>query len=363
MPINLATKYSSAIDEVIKSASLTDRAINSDYDFVGTQTVKVYSFGTAPMNDYKASGENRYGIPSELEDSTQEMTMGKKRSFTFTIDKTHAVDSPEGVRDAGKALSRQLSNAVIPEVDAYRLTVIAKNAATKTYTEITKDNAYSVFLDANAGISDKEMPLEGRIAYITSKYYSLIKQDNSFIKASDTAQDMLIRGQVGTVDGVALILTPSGRMPAGASFVITHPIACTSPVKLADYKIHQDPPGLAGHLVEGLIYYDAFVLNNKKNAIAVNYGQALTLTAEMTAKETGTGVVTVKGSVNGGTVVYKTGTSQKEAALGEDISGWTELPADGVISATSGHKAAVAVRDADGKAIATASVITVSVGA
>lgn len=41
----------------------------------------------------------------------------------------------------------------------------------------------------------------------------------------------------------------------------------TSPVKLADYKIHENPQGINGWLVEGRIYYDAFVLNNKKAAI------------------------------------------------------------------------------------------------
>ncbi len=362
MAINLATKYSGAIDEVISRESLTDRAINSDFDFVGAQTVKVYSFGTVPMNDYKASGENRYGTPSELEDSTQEMTMGKKRSFTFTIDKTYAVDSPEGVRDAGKALSRQLRGAVVPELDAYRLSVIAKNAASVSYDEITKENAYSVFLNANAEISDKEMPLDGRIAYISSKFYALIKQDETFVKASEIAQNMLISGQVGSLDGVALILTPSKRLPGGASFIITHPIACTSPVKLADYKIHQDPPGLAGHLVEGLIYYDAFVLNNKKNAIAVNFGHALTLTATMTASESGKGILTVQ-NASGGTLCFKAAASQKAAALGEDISSWDEIPENGEISASSGNKIAVALRDDNGKAIATAEVIAVVVGA
>ena len=30
--------------------------------------------------------------------------MSRKRSFSYTIDKTNAVDSPEGVKDAGKSL-------------------------------------------------------------------------------------------------------------------------------------------------------------------------------------------------------------------------------------------------------------------
>ncbi|MFR7958918.1 MAG: hypothetical protein ACLU6P_00110 [Roseburia intestinalis] len=46
-----------------------------------------------------------------------------------------------------------------------------------------------------------------------------------------------------------------------------HPCATVAPTKLEDYKIHQDPPGISGSLVEGRICYDAFVLDNKKTAI------------------------------------------------------------------------------------------------
>ena len=46
--------------------------------------------------------------------------------------------------------------------------------------------------------------------------------------------------------------------------------ASVSPVKLAEYKTHIDPPGINGTLVEGRIYYDAFVLTNKANGIVVH---------------------------------------------------------------------------------------------
>ena len=46
-------------------------------------------------------------------------------------------------------------------------------------------------------------------------------------------------------------------------------MATTSPVKLSEYKIHDNPPGINGWLVEGRVYYDAFVLENKKSAIYV----------------------------------------------------------------------------------------------
>lgn len=362
MAINLATKYSDKIDEVVKLASITDVAVNKDYDFVGAQTVKVHSFAVAPMNDYSATGSNRYGTPTELEDSVQEMTMSQKKSFTFTIDKTNAVDSPEGVRDAARALKRQIDGAVVPMVDTYRLVKMATNAGYSDLTEVTTSNAYSKFLDANASISENEMPFEGRIAYVSPDYYKLLKQDPNFVKASEIAQEMLIKGQVGMVDNVAIIPAPSIRLAAGVSFVITHSIACTSPIKLAEYKIHQDAPGIAGHLVEGLVYYDAFILNNKAKAIAVQFGKLGTLTASMEASTSGKGVITVTGNANGGTLVYKTGSSQAAAALGADVSSWTTLPANGEISATSGHKVAVAV-NIGGKAVAASSTITVAVGA
>jgi len=364
MPVNLATKYSSKIDEVLAQNSLTDVAVNKDYDFVGAQTVKVYSFGTAAMNDYQASGANRYGTPSELEDSIQELTMSKKRSFTFTIDKTNAIDSPEGVRDAAKALRRQLDLAVIPEIDTYRLVKLADNAYKKEVATISNTNAYEKFLDANAAISENEMPLDGRIAFVTPNFYKLIKQDDSFVKAADISQEMLIKGQVGMVDNVAIVMCTSKRMAAGASFVITHPIACTSPVKLADYKIHQDPPGLAGNLVEGLVYYDAFILNNKNKAIAVHYGElgALTISMEATST-TNKGKITVSGNLNGGTLVYKTAANQAAPALADDLSSWTELPETGIISATATHKVVVAIRNSDKKCVATSAAIVVDVGA
>ena len=42
-----------------------------------------------------------------------------------------------------------------------------------------------------------------------------------------------------------------------------------APVKLTEYKIHTDAPGISGWLVEGRIRYDAFVLDQKKPAIGV----------------------------------------------------------------------------------------------
>lgn len=275
MSQDFAVKYSPVVDERFKLGAQTAAVVNQDYDFVGVQTVNVYSVSTAQMNDYQKSGSNRYGNPSELEASKQELTLKKDRSFTFTIDRANYNDQMM-VTEAGKALARQLDEVAIPEIDIYRLEKIVRGAGTtSTATAISKQNAYSAFLDAQEALSDNKVPLQGRVCYCTNAYYKFLKQDDSFIKAGDVSQDMLVRGSVGMVDGVNIVPEPKSYFLDGVDFVITHPVACCSPVKLATYKIHEDAPGISGWLVEGRLYYDAFILDNKKKAIYVHINKTL----------------------------------------------------------------------------------------
>lgn len=266
MAINYASKYAGQIDEKFKLASMTTPAVNDNFDFTGVNTVNVYAVSTAPMNDYSMTGNTRYGVAAELGNSTQALVLSKDRSFTFTIDRRNYLDT-QMVMEAGKSLTRQIEEVVAPEIDVYRLAKIAEGAKNSATLAITKANAYASFLDAQAALTDEKAPLPGRLVYCTPAYYKFLKQDDTFVKASDIAQNMLLKGQLGMVDGVPVIVVPTAYLPENTAFVLTNPIACCSPIKLADYKIHDNPPGINGWLVEGRLYYDAFVLNNKKGAI------------------------------------------------------------------------------------------------
>ncbi len=275
MSVDYAAKYSQKIDERFALNSLTNSAVNQDYDFVGVKTVNIYSVGVAAMNDYSRTGNSRYGTPAELDQTVQELTLSKDRSFTFTIDKGNFNDA-QMVAQAGAALNRQLLEVVIPEIDKYRLAQMAAGAGTTSAAAaITKSNAYSAFLDAQEALTNNKVPQASRVCFCSASFYKFIKQDDSFIKASDVAQNLLVNGQVGTIDGVPLVVIPSSYMPEKTDFIITVPSACTSSIKLAEYKIHEDPPGVNGWLLEGRVYYDAFVLNNKKAAVYRHINAAL----------------------------------------------------------------------------------------
>ncbi len=267
MAINYAGKYSNKIDERFARESLTSTVLSNEFDFVGVKSVTVYSVPTAPMNDYVRNGDNRYGTPNELENNVQELVMSKDRSFTFTIDRGNFNDT-QMANSAGLALQRQLREVVIPEIDKYRLAKMSEEAGTTVTGEI--ESAYDAFLDATTSFIDNNVPIENSVAFISSHFYKLIKEDQSFIRNGDLSQKMLLKGQVGEVDGVALVVVPSSYMPEGVEFMLVNKEAMTAPVKLSEYKIHDNPPGINGWLVEGRVYYDAFVLSSKTNGIYVH---------------------------------------------------------------------------------------------
>lgn len=278
MAIQLADKYDKYVDEVMKTASKVSLLAGAAFDFTGAHTVKIYKIGTAPMQDYGrnsvAEGKwSHYGKVATLDATTEEMTLTKDRSFTFEIDKLDTDETNQNLEAAG-ALNRQLREVVIPEVDTYTYNAIVTKAGHKpAAAALTTDNIYEEICKGSAALDEAEAPEEGRYILVTPATLKLIKLNKYLNLNSDIGKDLRIKGVVATLDGANVIKVPSTRLPEGFGFLYGHPMAACAPTKLADYKTHQDPPGLSGSLVEGRINYDAFVLDNKVKAL---YYQAVT---------------------------------------------------------------------------------------
>ena len=274
MAVNLATKFQKKVSERFAAESKTKLLTNDDYDWVGSNAIKIYSVDTVAMGNYTRSGANRYGSPSELGTTLQTWTLARDRAFTTTIDRRNN-DESMGVTEAGKFLARQVKEVITPEIDTYVLAAIGTAAATANRDDIVTDaattasNAYVDFLAINADISDNEVPEDGRVAVMTAQYYNFLKQ-SGFVLASDTAYGDLKKGSLGTVDGVKVVICPSSRMPANTNLIITHPVATTAPMLLTDYVTHKNAPGINGWVGEGRVVYDAFVDTNKTDALGVH---------------------------------------------------------------------------------------------
>ena len=277
--VNLVTKFQPYVDEQFKVESKLSLLTNQDFDWTGAHTIKVYKIGTSAMNDYDRAGTNtdtnwsRFGPVAGLDATTEEMTLTKDRSFTFAIDKLDNDETAQQLAGA-TALSRQDREVVIPEVDSYVYGVMATKAGTKpTAVALTAENIYTNILTASETLDDAEVPETGRVLLVTPAVYAMMKQCPEIVLDTDVGQDMRIRGVIANLDGAAVVKVPKVRLPENFGFMLAHPSATVAPVKLEDYRVHQDPPGLSGSLVEGRICYDAFVLDNKTEAI---YYQAVT---------------------------------------------------------------------------------------
>ena len=266
---NYASVFSDRVDERFYKESQAAMALNNDYKFTGVKTINVYSIPTVAMGDYTRTGANRYGTPTDLGTSVQALTITKDRAWTCIIDKMDKNQS-QMVLDAGKAVSRQLREVIVPEYDTYAFKTLATAASTNHHTDATaatKSNAYELFLKAQEALGDACVPDQGRVAFCSYKFANLLKQDPSFMKYGNLSQEMVNKGIMGECDGVKIVKVPASRLPAGCSFILTHPIAATGPKQLEEYKIHDNPPGISGWLIEGRFVYDCFVLNEKADAI------------------------------------------------------------------------------------------------
>lgn len=272
MAVNYAEKYADIIDEEMSKESLTDKATNRDYDFDGVNKVNVYSIPTVPLNDYDMTAEtNRYGKPTELGNDVQTLELKQDKSFTFSIDRRNATDTMMAM-SAAKALARQIKDVVTPAIDKYRIQKLTEGAHADHVKKetLTNETAYSAFLEGSMVLFDAKVPTAGRIAFVSPAFYKMIKLDKNFVSSGDKGQEIAINGAVGKIDNTTIIVAPTDYFVTGTNFIICHPMAMTSPIKLADYKQHENPQGINGWLVEGRIYFDAFVLDKKKKAIYVS---------------------------------------------------------------------------------------------
>ena len=285
--IDLVTKFKPHVDEQFARESKKSLVTNQEFDWTGAHTIKVYKVSTSKMNDYKREGKatgSRYGEVDSLDATTEELTLKKDRSFTFTIDKLDE-DETGQVLAAASALARQNREVVIPEVDSYTYGIMAENAGAKPEAlEITATNIYDEITKATEHLDDEEVPEEGRQLIVTPAIYRFMKKSPDIVLNTDIGEQYRIRGVVANLDGMNVIKVPSVRLPENFGFMACHPSATVAPTKLEDYKVHKDPPGISGSLVEGRICYDAFVLENKANAI---YYQAQPAAEQTTETESG----------------------------------------------------------------------------
>ncbi|MEG1782807.1 MAG: chitobiase/beta-hexosaminidase C-terminal domain-containing protein [Oscillospiraceae bacterium] len=275
MAINLFTLHSDMTQSAFTQESLIAGKLCTDYEFSGVKTVKILTPLTVPMNDYSRTGTNRYGNPVEMQDIVQELTLSQDKSFALTIDKGNDADQGYS-KNAGKMLLLQIAERAVPEFDTYVFNHLSAKAGiiAGNGEALTKANICDEISTAGAKLDDAEVPAYDRMLFLSTEGYKLLKHSTEFMAVSELGKDALEKGVVGQYDNMQVIKVPLTRWPKNVNFMIVHKNAATAPVKMSETKLHQDPPGISGHLLEGREYYDCFVFSPRACGVYVQVNTA-----------------------------------------------------------------------------------------
>lgn len=301
MALDYTTKYSSKIAERFKKASVTDAGAGKDFDFTGARSVKIYSMVAADLADY-GRGSTRYGSVTDLEFTTQEMLCTQAKAFTKHLE---ALDNSDIAIDAaaGKFLRMELDEKVVPTMDKYRLKKWVMGAATlKSMANApTASTIVGDIMDLKGKMLDNLVPDTNLTLYISTTYYILLKQASAVVGLEGMGTKAVEKGVVGMFDGMKVIPVPSSYLPANCYFVIKAKGSSADPVKLAQYDVIKQAVGYSGPVVQGLAYYDSFVIGAKNVGIGVAGSSACVLAAPVITNTTHVCTIT---AVSGVTFKY-----------------------------------------------------------
>ncbi len=203
------------IDQTAATGFFTDNALGAK--FVGAKTVSIPTLSMNGLGDYSRSDGF---VGGDMTVTRHVYTLSMDRGRSFRIDR---MDNDEaGVMNLiGETSTEFVRTRVVPEVDAYVLSKLAKLAETKSHTVTVGQSStlaadcYKMFSEARNKV-EEELGYNGDqlVAFVDSAFLAALESSSAFdrqIVVSDFVQGG-ISTKVKTVDGVILIPVKGDRM-------------------------------------------------------------------------------------------------------------------------------------------------------
>ena len=280
--INLATKYSPKVVDKFYLDSVVLGKTSKEYDFDGVNSVKVWTINTydptdynKPANDNEISGQHkRYGSTYEVADTIQTMTLTQDKAVSLSVDKGNNTEQML-IKNAGKVMALEMREKFIPMFDKYCLGVWGNPANCGTVTELSspsKSNIVDAISAHVTALRNKFATVDDAYCFIGESEYAMLLMAPEFINYNNPtfAPQHLEKGVMGKVRGLQIVPVPDSYFTdTNINFVTAKRSAILAPTKIKDMKVHSDPVGISGALLEIRWLFDAFVLTTKKDGLAV----------------------------------------------------------------------------------------------
>lgn len=321
--IELITKYSDkAWDKVYKNRSMTSllEGENTQLKFVGVKTVKIAKVETSGLSDYERANkpaEGTFGgdghetgfatgvgygyqqgdVNVKWEEFTLEMDRGVQLRIALFDDEESA-----GIA-VGAATTETMRVRVIPEIDAYRFSKIAKYAmnanltghvirkdvaASTTAGVITAADPVGLLNSAFQALADSEVPEEDQIIFCSTSFMTQLRNSAAIVK---TLRQSEYSGKVSftieNYEGRDIVVVPpsrfrtlfkrlqggygweNGSLPI--NFIVCSKEAIIPVVKYEKQRVFgpEVVQDFDGYKVNVRVYHDLFVMDNKIPGIVI----------------------------------------------------------------------------------------------
>lgn len=267
MAVNLATKYAKQFAAAFAPTSYFKGKVSEAYKFDGVKKIVIQSPLTTPLTDYVRTGVDRYGTPTEMDTVVQEMELTQDKAFTKILDRGNYSDSMMAV-SAGNWMSEQIKQIATPETEKYAIRQWLRDGGSVTVdAKPTKSTVVESFAKAVEKLDDAFAPGEDRYLYVTAEMYKNLSLSSEFLGLERLGEQALSKGIVGEFEGAKIVKVPTSYMPENCYGFLACKDSILLPRKISTFKTHTNPPGIDGWLMEGRLWFDAFVLGAKANGV------------------------------------------------------------------------------------------------
>lgn len=285
--VNYAIQFEPELKQKYTRELLTSDLTTQNINFVGANKIRIPYVTVSGYKDHSRNGGFNRG---SVENQWMEKTLGFDRDIEFFVDSMD-VDETNQALSAANITNTFLAEQAIPETDCYRLSklytdFIALGGATSN-DATTAANILEKFDTLMEEMDEDEVPMEGRILYLTPAKYTLIKQAEKIVRSLEVTKNATVNRHVRNLDEVILKRIPSARMKTAYNFtdgyapattakqmdmILVNPKSVIATDKHAYIKLW--PPGSHtqgdGYLYQNRKYGDLFVIDTRIEGIKIN---------------------------------------------------------------------------------------------
>ena len=288
--LNYAKVYSEALAQAFPYAlnfgALYATKNNGRYRFKGGKTVEIPVINTTGRVNSDHDGID--ALTRNYENSWETKELGNQRKWSTLIHPAD-VDQTDYAATISNITSVFNNEHKFPEMDAYTVSKIysdwsalGKSAET---TVLTAENVLSVFDDLMADMTEKRVPVCGRILYVTPAVMKLLKSSSAIGRNLDVkSSDGHVNRTVTMLDGVSVVEVPASLMKTAYDFsdgwavagnasqigmLLIHPESVITPVSY-EFACIDEPSACTGgkYAYYEESFEDVFILNRRADGIA-----------------------------------------------------------------------------------------------